>query len=188
MRPCEVCNLKIKDINWGTDCYEVRDDKTGHDRFVPIAIPIQKELAEFTKGKMASEYVFTIKNKKIETDDISNNFRQRIRKLGIQRNVTLYSCRHSLITRLCDEDVNLYKIQAIAGHRDITTTAIYTHLTHKSIEKAMQQDPIARETMPIADVLAKIENEVRTMLNNDKRLSLMIRREDDKLQIEVKST
>ena len=37
---------------------------------------------------------------------------------------------------MLEEDVNLFKVQKIVGHRKIETTAHYTHLTTKDIQTA----------------------------------------------------
>jgi site-specific recombinase XerD len=48
---------------------------------------------------------------------------------GVQKAATVHSLRHSYATHLLEAGVQLRLIQEILGHRNPSTTAIYTHLT-----------------------------------------------------------
>lgn len=143
MRPTECLSLRTTDIS--NNCFVVRDSKTGDNRLVPIPSIVQDAFSEHLQG-VRGRYIFGTKNDTImKTEKISLEFRLRLRKLSIPGNITLYSLRHSFITRLADEDVSLFKIQKLVGHKRIEQTAIYTHMTTKDITRAIQKDPLAKE-------------------------------------------
>jgi site-specific recombinase XerD len=48
----------------------------------------------------------------------------------------VHTLRHSWATHLLEAGVNLRLIQVWLGHRSPTTTALYTHLTHKVEQQA----------------------------------------------------
>jgi len=149
MRPGEVANLTVNDVDFGRDIFILRETKTGQPRLVPIAPNIKVSLQKFIAG-LQSNYLFPsdrggIKDGKAVFDNVDwhYNFHARIKRLGIKRtNLTPYSLRHSLITRLLEEDVNLFKVQKIVGHSDLRTTQAYTHLTTKDVQLALAKHPL----------------------------------------------
>lgn len=151
MRPTEVAHLTIDDVDFGKGVFIVRSEvsKTHTMRYIPMPQNLVEELkyrieniehnlfASFRGGTGNNNHgVF-------DSVDWGYNFRTRLNYLGIKRkNLTVYSLRHSFITRLLSEDVNIFKVQKIVGHTRLDTTAAYTHLTFKDSQRAMMKDPL----------------------------------------------
>ena len=68
--------------------------------------------------------------------------RLRLRKLaersGFERRITPHMLRHTAATLLIEAGVDIRFVQRLLGHRSITTTEIYTHVSDRSLRAALE--------------------------------------------------
>jgi len=187
MRPGEVANLTIYDVDWGRNVFVLRDTKTNQPRLVPIPPNIHNQLKEYL-STLKTEQLFYSRRGVVNDVDWHYNFHSRIKRLGIKRKgLSPYSLRHSFITRLLEEDVNLFKVQKIVGHRQIETTAHYTHLTTKDLQQTIQKHPLVRRSTSPQEILNALKEMIKSFcLEKDKRFSFVLIEKEGELELKVK--
>lgn len=139
LRVSELVNLHLSNIYPDEECLLVTG-KGDKQRWVPI-----NEYAL----KLLLQYVETIRcHQKIQTGEenfvfinrlgthLSRNYvfmflKEAVLKAGIKKKISPHSLRHSFATELVSNGADLRAVQEMLGHEKISTTEIYTHLSHQ---------------------------------------------------------
>ena len=79
----------------------------------------------------------TTKGKPVKDAYIRKMMRQKAIKASIEKIITFHSLRHTSLTRLYEKTKDIRLVQEVAGHSDISTTMVYTHISGADIREAM---------------------------------------------------
>ena len=67
----------------------------------------------------------------IDKSVVQRAFKEAVRLSGIPKSATCHALRHSFATRLLELGYDIRTIQELLGHRDVSTTMLYTHVLNR---------------------------------------------------------
>lgn len=113
--------------------------KSKRERIIPIHPKILSIFNKLKSAKISQNcFVFSLSaGKKFNEDFVSKQFKKSLRAAGLNDNIHLHSLRHSFCSNLVQKGVSLYVVKELAGHQNITTTQIYSHLNQSSLSRAI---------------------------------------------------
>lgn len=149
MRVGELFNLEKRDLNFQHNLIHIFENKTSHPRSLPMTSRV--------KAILFARTVTSTKPFPFDSVWLSNVWK-RIRVLmGLQLDEQFvpYACRHTCATRLLQRGMTLPELQAWLGHKTITMTMRYAHLSPTALLKgaALLEQGVSHEMYnPCVDV------------------------------------
>ena len=140
LRVSELVELRTSSVSMGQGLVRVIG-KGDRERLVPLGEVALDWLDRFVRGPRAeildgrvSETVFPSRRGGAMTRQAFWMIIKRYAaRAGIVRPVTPHTLRHAFATHLLNHGADLRAIQLLLGHRDISTTQIYTHVARERL-------------------------------------------------------
>jgi integrase/recombinase XerD len=183
-RESEVARLEKQDCDLGNNEFIINATKTRNIRYIPIAPNIRNNLEYYLKKCLTDKLFPGICGSAWRRD-----FALRIKKLGIKkRNLSAYSLRHSFLNELDLADVSMRKIQKIAGHSQLDTTARYLDsLPKQKLQEAVRRHPAIQKFSDPSTIFTDLLQDYKKYgLDSDDRFVTKVTQSNDLLKIEVK--
>jgi len=126
MRRGKILNLTWDDIDLTKGIMLVRRSKTGESREIPMNGKVKKELKKLTRQK-DTPHVF-VKRDGAQLKWARTAFENACRRSRI-RDLKFHDLRHTFGSRLVEAGVALRAIMDLLGHRTVTMTLRYSHIS-----------------------------------------------------------
>lgn len=145
LRVSELITLKISDLFFEEGFIKITG-KGNKERFVPIGkfaqryIEIyQKEIRSNLVIKKGFEDTLFLNRRgsQLTRAMIFTIIKSLAEKVGLHKNISPHTLRHSFATHLLENGADLRSIQLMLGHESITTTEIYVHLDRSFLKEVM---------------------------------------------------
>ena len=147
LRVSELVNLKLSDLFFDEGFVKITG-KGNKQRFVPIAKITEKYINIYIKEvrvhlsiqKEHEDFIFlNRRGKQLTRAMIFTIIKQLAEKIGVRKNISPHTFRHSFATHLLQGGADLRAIQQMLGHESITTTEIYMHLDRGDLIKVLNK-------------------------------------------------
>jgi len=142
----EILNLEYRNINLKERTIEIVNKpsfktKSGKIRRIPIS---QELFVILTNNIFVDEdrkgYIFCNPwGSTFNKSYVSRKFKSYLRIAGLPESLHLHCLRHTFITELIKNNVDVFKVMKIVGHSSIKTTLGYTHLFVDDIRNEMEK-------------------------------------------------
>ena len=143
LRLQELLNLQVHDVNLSNGTIFVRQGKNRKDRVVPVHSRLVPFLRAYLheKGQLGRPSPWFFSGIKSEKQLNQKDVRTVCKKISIASAVkfTPHMLRHTFAREMVNHDFNLYKLQQILGHAQITTTQIYLSVSAAGIKHSFDK-------------------------------------------------
>lgn len=143
LRVTELCELKLSDLYFNEGFIRVTG-KGEKQRLIPISGRAIAEIEAYFEDRNRIEikpgyedYLFISERlkKSISRIMVFHIIKELSALVGIKKNISPHTFRHSFATHLLEGGANLRVIQAMLGHESIATTEIYTHIDRSRLRE-----------------------------------------------------
>jgi integrase/recombinase XerD len=136
LRLSELKNLRLEQLHLDAGFINVIG-KGNKERVVPVGMKAVEALnrylasgrPELVTRRSPANVFLTSRGTPFASVTLWKRVKDRVKRAGIERNITPHMLRHSFATHLLEHGADLRVIQELLGHANISTTEIYTHVT-----------------------------------------------------------
>lgn len=149
LRVSELVDLNIEDLDLENEMIRVRG-KGKKERLVPIIrnaqvairhyIEVLRNDARFAHcwgpGATGKPLFINKHGGRLSSRSVRRKLDKYLREVGLDPAISPHTLRHSFATHMLDNGADLRSVQELLGHRSLSTTQTYTHLTTQRLRKS----------------------------------------------------
>ena len=141
LRVSELVGLRSEQVNLIQGVLRVVG-KGGKERLVPLGEPAVEWLERYLRkgrpdilGERRTPALFpTSRGRAMTRQAFWHLIKRYAVRAGISQDISPHTLRHAFATHLLDHGADLRVVQMLLGHRDISTTQIYTHIARERLK------------------------------------------------------
>ena len=146
LRVSELIDLRVSNLHFRMGFIKIHG-KGNKERLIPIGKRAKKEIKLYLKnyrGKLNidkdSEDILFLnrRGRKLSRVMIFTIIKNLSKKVGLTKNVSPHTFRHSFASHLVEGGADLRAVQEMLGHESILTTEIYTHLDRDYLKETIK--------------------------------------------------
>lgn len=149
MRLAELVGINVTDIRGDT---LVVIGKGGKERTIYLNqacldaisayLPVRNQQKPTAKDRNA--LFLSERNQRISRRTVQHTVEKYVKKLGLDpHKYTTHKLRHTAATLMHQSGVDIRILQEILGHKQLSTTEIYTHINNDQVRDAVRSNPLA---------------------------------------------
>lgn len=138
----ELININLKDIDFVSGSVKVFG-KGRSERIVPVGEKCLYVIKSYIDQRIAAGQNYSVNaplflnkfSKRITSRGARKVLHNWFIKAGLKKKVSPHTLRHTFATHLLDNGCDIRSVQEMLGHKNLSTTQIYTHITLESLRK-----------------------------------------------------
>ncbi len=147
LRVSEVVGLNDTDIDFDAGILRIRG-KGKRERLGPLGSFAAKAVKNWlarrqlhpTVANSNNAPVFTNRfGRRLTTRSVGRMLEKHLKTCGLDQRTTPHTLRHSFATHLLDRGADIRSVQELLGHKSLTTTQIYTHVSTASLRAVYER-------------------------------------------------
>ena len=143
IRVSELVGIDLADVDEAGQALIVRG-KGKRERIVPLGSHALRAISDWIAirdrvgrgGEAQSPLFINRDGGRISTRSVRRKLSKYLDQAGLDPAISPHTLRHSFATHLLDNGADLRAVQELLGHRSLSTTQVYTHLTTKRMQEA----------------------------------------------------
>lgn len=132
LRLGEVVSLRPSHIDSKRMVIRVELGKGRKDRYTILSETLLQELRVYYRAYRPEKYLFEgrIPGVPYSVRSVQSIMKDAVKRVGIERRVSVHTLRHSFATHLIEGGLDVVTLQHLLGHKDVSTTSKYIHITN----------------------------------------------------------
>ena len=146
LRLHEALHLQVADIDGQRMRIHVHRGKGAKDRYVPLPQKTLAVLRSYWALHRNPKWIFPrlghggkegpTAKEPMNYTSVQGALSRTLKQLKFKKRVSVHTLRHSYATHLLEAGVNIRRIQQYLGHRSLSSTMVYLHLTTQGHQRA----------------------------------------------------
>lgn len=140
IRCAELTNIRMRDVNFADKTIRIKG-KGSQERIALFGNKAQAKLVSYLDSereavKETDEFLFiNNRGQKISSRAVQRTLEEFRVFLKIKRPITPHKIRHTFATHLLNQGVDLRLVQELLGHKSLSSTQMYTHVTMQRLSE-----------------------------------------------------
>ncbi|MCM5554140.1 tyrosine-type recombinase/integrase [Pleomorphomonas sp. NRK KF1] len=143
MRVSELTSLSVGDIDLERRTLRVHGKGNRERQVFLTSTEVVTELRAFlrdnglTRAAPSTPLLVGKTGARLSTNRVRHGLHRLVKAAGLARHITPHMLRHSAATSLLEAGIDIRFVQRLLGHRSISTTEIYTHVSDERLKQAV---------------------------------------------------
>lgn len=144
LRLSELCGLTLADVDFVENQVKV-SGKRNRERIVPFGASLRASLQDYLalRSKVATSDVDTFfvsrSGAALSASRIYKMVRSRLSLFSTVKRKGPHTLRHTFATVMLNNDAELGVVKELLGHKQLSTTEVYTHVTFEELKKSYKK-------------------------------------------------
>jgi len=145
LRCFEVCNVRLRDLDFDRKVLHVVEGKGKKDRYLPLSEHLIRGLETYIAREKPQEWLFNGQSdgrseagsdNRYSTRGVQWAIKQAAKQAGVKKDVHVHTLRHTFATHLLEDGLDIVTVKNLMGHSRIQTTMEYLHVARSNPHRA----------------------------------------------------